>query len=218
MAISPPLPPAPPPGEPRVKKSPEHWTAVAALITAATGVVTFLVGFIGLPAAGVASPVSSVETATATVTATATATVTTTAPAPSEASDAPASTSSSPAVRWSGSLLVSGDFNLDSIPPQADLPTDGDIAMYQVSAGQEAELFSSRVNLAAVPEGEDPDSAQCALLAQTQGQRNTTLPLIAGGKVCLITDEGRTALVTVATIHPQAQNASLDVRIWQKTD
>lgn len=64
----------------------------------------------------------------------------------------------------------------------------------------------------------NPDSAQCALLAQTQGQRNTTLPLIAGGKVCLTTDEGRTALVTVATIHPQAQNASLDVRIWQKTD
>ncbi|MFJ9250316.1 hypothetical protein [Streptomyces sp. NPDC101776] len=181
-----------------------------------TGVVTFLVGFIGLPAAGVNSPASSVETATATITATTTATVTATASAPSDASDAPAS--GSPAVRWSGSLLVSGDFDLDAIPPRAVLPTDGDIALYQISAGQEAELTSVRASLAVVPAGENPDSAKCALLSQTQGQRNATLPLTAGGKLCLITNEGRSALVTVTTVHPQARNASLDVIIWQKTD
>ncbi|MGW3652455.1 hypothetical protein [Streptomyces sp. NPDC000878] len=190
--------------------------AVAALISAVTGVLTFFVGFIGLPAAGIDSPAASVETAT--ITATATVTTTAPAPAPSDASGAPASTSSSPAVRWSGSLLVSGDFNLDSIPPQADLPTGGDIAVLQISDGQEAELTSSRVGLAVVPKGENPDSAKCALLAQTQGQRLATLSLTAGDKVCLITDEGRTALVTVTAVHPQAENASLDVRIWQKTD
>src|SRR3954447_8445440 len=213
MTIPPP-PPVPPPGEPRAKKTPEHWTAVAALITAVTGALTFLVGFIGLPAAGGNSPAASVKTATAEVT----TTVTATAPAPSEASDAPAATCSSPAVRWSGSLLVSGDFNLDSTPPQPDAPTDGDISLSQISDGQEAELTSYRTNLALVPKGENPDSAKCALLAKTQGQPGATLPLTAGGRVCLITSEGRTALVTVTTVHPQAQNASLDVRIWQKTD
>ncbi|MFE0513208.1 hypothetical protein [Streptomyces sp. NPDC058964] len=171
-------------------------------------------GFIGLPAAGVNSPAASIETATTT----ATATVTATAPGPTEASGTSASTSSSPAVRWSGMLLVSGDFNLDSVPPGGDLPTDGDIELSKISDGQEAVLRSDRANLAVVPQGEDPDSARCAALAQTQGQRITDLPVAVGGKLCLITNEGRSALVIVTAVHPQAQNVSVDVRIWQKTD
>ncbi|MFF9410354.1 hypothetical protein ACF1B0_33235 [Streptomyces anandii] len=179
-----------------------------------TGVLTFLVGFIGLPAAGVNSPAASVETATATVT----ATVTTPASAPPEATDAPSSTSGSPAVRWTGPLLVSGDFNLDSVPPQGAMPTDGDIELSQINDGQEAVLRSARASLAVVPQGENPDAARCTVLAQTQGQRLADLPVAVGGKLCLITSEGRPSLVTVTAVHPEAQNASLDVHIWQKTD
>ncbi|MER6441939.1 hypothetical protein ABT275_37240 [Streptomyces sp. NPDC001185] len=74
------------------------------------------------------------------------------------------------------------------------------------------------MSLAVVPQGESPDDARCAVLAQTQGQRLADFPVAVGGKLCLVTSEGRSALVTVTAVHPQAQNVSVDVRIWQKTD
>lgn len=69
--------PAPPNGgAPRARKTPEHWNAMASLIGAAVSALTFLLGFIGLPAAGVNSPTGTQETVTATATATATVTAT----------------------------------------------------------------------------------------------------------------------------------------------
>ncbi|MFD4547532.1 hypothetical protein [Streptomyces sp. NPDC058466] len=166
-------------------------------------------GFIGLPAAGIHSPTAGSATVTAT------ATVTTTAPAPSVAASGagPSASNGSPSVRWSGPLLISGDFDLDSVPPHVPLPTEGDIILNQIKDGHEAE-FTGRAGMAVVPEGESPDPAECILLVQTQPQAHIAVP--AGRRLCLITNEGRPALVTATALHPDAGTVGLNVLVWEQ--
>ncbi|WP_328733554.1 hypothetical protein [Streptomyces bobili] len=201
-------PPAPPQGAPRVKKSPEHWTAVAALITAVTGVVTFLVGFIGLPAAGVNSPTAGTATVTTTVTATPTVTGGSSISTPT--ADASPPTSGSPSEYWSGPLLVTSGFgfDLDLVPPEQ---TTGTMAAdFSLNVTEDGKAAFTYYTMAVVPEGQSPGPEQCALLAKTQGLGDSTVPV--GRSSCLITGEGRPALVTVTAL--TSGTVSLNARVW----
>ncbi|MFE9679472.1 hypothetical protein ACFYO5_36110 [Streptomyces sp. NPDC006259] len=201
-------PPAPPQGAPRVKKSPEHWTAVAALITAVTGVVTFLVGFIGLPAAGVNSPTAGTATVTTTVTTTPTVTRGSSVPTPN--ADASPSTSRPPSEYWSGPLLVTSGFgfDLDLVPPEQ---TTGTMAAdFSLSVTEDGKAAFTYYTMAVVPEGQNPSPEQCALLAKTQGLGDSSVPV--GRSSCLITGEGRPALVSVTAV--TSGTVSLNARVW----
>ena len=114
-------------------------------------------------------------------------------------------------MRWNGPLLASGGFDLDLIPPEASLYEDFDLL--PAEDGQEAQ---SSGTASLVPEGKDLDSAGCVLLAKTQPQSNISVPV--GRTLCLITDEGRPALVTVKAVHKAANTVSVDVRVWQKPE
>ncbi|MEU6376872.1 hypothetical protein [Streptomyces sp. NPDC046909] len=202
----PPYPPPRPPG-------PSHkWQTLAALISAGVGILTFAVGFIGLPAAGVRSPVAVRETAT--VTATATATVTTSAEpvVQSENPDGGDSTppdAEVPEVQWTGPLLSQQQgFDLDLVPPERG---GGDIDTYGFD-GPKAKLYGN--SYALVPEGEDPDFSECKLLATTKTQ---SAPAVADGRsVCLFTDGGRVALATVDSADPGTGIVNLTVKVWEK--
>lgn len=101
-------------GAPQARKTPEHWNALASVIGAIVSALTFLLGFIGLPAAGVDSPAGTpaTETATATVTATVTA-------AP-QGPDTSASTQASTSPGASGDIYVPVlSASKVSIPPQS---------------------------------------------------------------------------------------------------
>ncbi|WP_328846968.1 hypothetical protein [Streptomyces sp. NBC_00258] len=200
-------------GASRAKKPPEHWVAVAALITAATGVLTFLAGYIGLPAAGFDSPAGSAATVTATTTVTTTATPKT--PDSSETSDGKTPSAGSVTERWSGPLLITSvrDYDLDLTPPETTVSTTTDIGLVETSDGQEA-VFDDYNPLALVPEGEEPDAAGCALLSKTQSKSGLSVKV--GRSFCLRTDKGRSVLVTVKALNVDAVTIDVTIRVWEK--
>ncbi|WP_371545862.1 hypothetical protein OG266_13815 [Streptomyces sp. NBC_00554] len=198
-------------GTPRAPKTPEHWTAVASLIGAAVSALTFLVGFIGLPAVGVDSPAGASATVTAFVTTT--ATVTAKASVPSGTSGDEPSPSGSTAIRWSGTLLLTtARYDLDLIPPEQAQATSADILFYSIRDQLEADFESEDVAL--VPSGETPDAAECTLLAKTQSRQSVFVP--AGRSICLITDSGRTAFVAVEEVNAVDETARVTVQVWDK--
>ncbi|MFJ3671484.1 hypothetical protein ACIPSE_33980 [Streptomyces sp. NPDC090106] len=99
---------------PQGRKTPEHWNALASVIGAIASALTFLLGFIALPAAGVHSPAGTP------VTQTVTATVTTTVTTEPQASDGSSSTraSTSPAATEDAYTPILAASKV-SIPPQS---------------------------------------------------------------------------------------------------
>ncbi|WP_328555275.1 hypothetical protein [Streptomyces sp. NBC_00358] len=188
---------------------------MAALITAVTGVLTFLVGFIALPAAGVRSPLGAAATVTATTTAAVTATATVTAPAPlSSAGEnggtpSPGSPTDSYAEHWSGRVKFNGWFNLDSVPPSSD--GGGDLRMDGITDTGAATFID--FNMVEMPKGETPTPDSCVLLVKTQPDQNIDLPV--GRTICFVTDEGRPAMATVVSLDKVDVKATLDVTVWE---
>ncbi|MFI5678292.1 hypothetical protein [Streptomyces cellulosae] len=213
-SFTPPLPPGPPqPPAPTGRRtgdpgSAHKWQAIAALISAGVGALTFAVGFIGLPAAGVTSPVAARATATVTATVTATATATATATG-APAAQGEEHDAASPKVQWSGPLLSQQQgFDLDLVPPAVG---DDDIDPWGFE-GQKATLIYN--NYALVPEGEVPDFSECKLLATTKPQPQ--LSVAAGRSVCLFTDGGRVALATLDSVNPETGIVDITVKVWEK--
>jgi len=154
-------PPSHPPRPPQPPGASHKWQTFAALISAGVGALTFAVGFIGLPAAGVTSPAAARETAT--VTATATVTVSARPAVRSEEPDGSGGggDATPPEVQWSGPLLSQQQgFDLDLVPPAVG---DDDIDPWGFD-GQKATLIYN--NYALVPEGEEPDFSECKLLLE----------------------------------------------------
>lgn len=209
-SFTPPPHPSRPPRPPRPPGVSHKWQTFAALISAGVGALTFAVGFIGLPAAGVTSPAAARETAT--VTATATATVTTSA-GPAVQTEGPdgggGGDATPPEVQWAGPLLSQQvGFDLDLVPPARG---ESDIDTYGFD-GPKAKLYGN--NYALVPEGEEPDFGECKLLATTKPQ---SAPAVADGRsVCLITDGGRVALATVDSADPGTGIVNLTVKVWEE--
>lgn len=198
-------------GTPRPRKTPEHWNAVASLIGAAVSALTFLVGFIGLPAAGVNSPTGTSATVTATVTTS--TTVTATPPSSTSSSDTLTDTPSPPdssAIRWSGRLLLKGEHNLDLVPPEEganwDIKFDG-----VNSDGKSATLV--HVDMAILPNGKIPDIAECTLLAKTQGTNPVSMPV--GASACMLTDDRRPVLIKLNSVNAVANTAQATVKVWE---
>ncbi|MEI5102610.1 hypothetical protein RB200_34000 [Streptomyces sp. PmtG] len=133
-------------GTPRTPKTPEHWNALASVIAAAVSALTFLLGFVGLPAAGVDSPAATSETVKTTVTVTATATPK--EPEPDDPSGGQSNPSGSPGERWSGSLLFpSGTaYDLDLTPPIKE-GGSSDLALYEINEGREANFYEASMAL-----------------------------------------------------------------------
>ncbi|NUS22953.1 MAG: hypothetical protein HOV70_09160 [Streptomyces sp.] len=206
-------PPPHPPRPPRPPQSPgasHKWQTFAALISAGVGALTFAVGFIGLPAAGVTSPAAARETATATVTATSTVTVPAGPAVQSEEPDGGGGGDATPPeVQWSGPLLSEqAGFDLDLVPPALG----GDDVYPSGFDGAKATLVNNHYAL--VPEGEEPDFSECKLLATTKPQTN--LSVAEGRSVCLFTSDGRVALVTVDSTNPGTGIVNLTVKVWEK--
>ncbi|AZP18065.1 hypothetical protein SAMN06272735_3178 [Streptomyces sp. TLI_55] len=206
-----PPPPARPPAPPRRQGdagAAHKWQAIAALISAGVGALTFAVGFIGLPAAGVTSPVAVRETVTATVSVTTTATPQGNPGGGSGDRPSPQS-ESEPEVQWSGPLLSQNQgFDLDLVPPAVG---DDDIDPWGFD-GQKVNLIYN--NYALVPEGEEPGFSECKLLATTKPQ--SSLSVGEGRSVCLFTDGGRVALVRVDSLDPDSEITNLTVKVWDK--
>ncbi|MGW3426233.1 hypothetical protein [Streptomyces phaeochromogenes] len=203
---------APPTGvTPRAPKTPEHWNAIAGIIGAVVSVLTFLLGFIGLPAAGVDSP--SATSATVTTTATVTATATSTAPERNDTSDGQPDSSAIPGEYWSGPLLFSGNeaYDLDLAPPEKD-SEGGEMTFDTINEEREATFYEE--SMAIVPQGEHPNSAECTLLAKTQSASVITIP--AGRSFCLITGAGRTAIVTINGLNIADGTVEADAQVWDK--
>ncbi|MFI9832057.1 hypothetical protein ACIHIX_30745 [Streptomyces sp. NPDC051913] len=207
----------PPPHPPRPPRPPQppgashKWQTFAALISAGVGALTFAVGFIGLPAAGVPSPAAARETATVTATVTTSAgpAVQSAEPGGSGGDDSTPSDVESPEVQWIGPLLSQQQgFDLDLVPPAVG---DDDIDPWGFD-GQKATLIYN--NYALVPEGEEPDFSECKLLATTKPQPQ--LSVAAGRSVCLFTDEGRVAVVRVDSANPETEIVNLTVKVWEK--
>ncbi|NUQ98398.1 MAG: hypothetical protein HOY79_18205 [Streptomyces sp.] len=181
--------------------------AIAAVISAVTGVLTFLVGFIGLPAAGVKSPVGAEATVTATTT------VTAQAPSAKGGDGASPAQSSGDtyAKRWSGRVEFAGYFDFDAIPPSST--GTGDVHIAGITDGGEAELTGYTSVLLA--EGKAPSPAECTQLVQTQGSDDVTVA--AGRTVCLITSDGRPAAAKVVSVSsPSSGRVAFDVTVWEK--
>ncbi|MFI1482640.1 hypothetical protein [Streptomyces sp. NPDC020747] len=189
------------------KKTPEHWAAVAGLISAATGLLTFLVTFFGLPAAGIDSPTASSATATATVTATVTARG---EGQDTDGENQPSSPSSNQ-VRWSDSLLLSGGHDLDLIPPEESVVKD---LHFRLSDDSTSAYLYNADAIASVPAGETVEADECTYLAKTQNQDSVEIPV--GGSACLLTDGGRTALITINSLDTTAETAQTQTTVWQK--
>jgi len=212
--------PAPPP-RPRRQPAPSvspadsnvahKWQAIAALISAVVGALTFAVGFFGLPAAGVTSPlgVSETVTATTTVAATVTATVASSETSGGSGGGNPSPDVKTPEVQWSGPLLLESYFDLDQIPPENNL--DQDVVLDVIEA-QEAHLIYNEYAL--VPKGESPGFDECKLLVSTKSQSVVDVP--EGRSICLKTNEGRIALVTLDSLHSGAGTVDITAKVWRK--
>ncbi|MFG2650205.1 hypothetical protein [Streptomyces sp. NPDC048436] len=200
-----------PPRPPRPPKTPEHWNALASVVAAAVSALTFLVGFIGLPAAGVHSPAATPETVTATTTVTATATRE--APEPNESSDEQPSASASIGERWSGSLLYEpdNDYDLDLTPPRKE-GDQTDALFESITEGRDA-VFSSG-SMALVHQGDEMNAADCIFLVQTQSKASISVPV--GGSFCVTTTASRAAIVTVRKLDTTDGTVTVDVRVWDK--
>ncbi|MEU9783638.1 hypothetical protein AB0H92_22185 [Streptomyces phaeochromogenes] len=199
-------------GTPRAPKTPEHWNALASVIAATVSALTFLFGFIGLPAAGVDSPTATSETVTTTATVVTTATVTAPATNKEPESTGEPISSGSPRELWSGPLLFpQGDsYNLDLTPPVKEGETD--LTYYGITGEREANFWHAE--MAMVSQGGKPDSAECTLLVQTQAKPDITVPV--GSSFCVITGAGRTALVTVKKLDTADGSVSVDAYVWDK--
>jgi hypothetical protein len=204
----PPQPPAPARRRTGGQGAANNWQAIAALISAGVGALTFAVGFIGLPAAGVTSPVAERETATVTATVTSTTTVTAAPGGGSTVQSSP--DSESPEVQWSGPLLSQQQpFDLDLVPPAVG--AGGDIYPSGFD-GKKATLVDN--SYALVPEGEAPDFSECKLLATTKPLLSPSVA--AGRSVCLFTDEGRVALATLDSLNTETEIVNITVKVWVK--
>lgn len=198
-------------GTPRAPKTPEHWNAWASVIAAVVSALTFLLGFVGLPAAGVDSPAAT--SVTVTTTATVTATATPKAPESNDPSNGQPNPSDSPGEHWSGPLLYSGNdtYDLDLIPPEKGTE-GGEMTFDVISEEREAIFYDDPIAL--VPQGEHPDATECTLIAKTQSTSKVTVPV--GRSICLITGAGRTAIVTVKALHIADATVEADAQVWNK--
>ncbi|MEU6547061.1 hypothetical protein [Streptomyces sp. NPDC046859] len=184
--------------------------STAAIIGALAGVVGALFGFLALPAAGVRSPAGAMPTQTVTATVTMTPPGHPSGSTPSSSPGSNASPSKADAVRWKGRLLVEQDrFALDQVPPA---PTIGitDLVAQVTDTGDGIEFYEGESAL--VPQGEEPSSKTCWTLARTQAQTGLVTP--TGKSACLITEEGRAALVKVVSV--RAGVAQVDVTVWEE--
>ena len=181
---------------------------MAAVIGAVVSALTFLAGFLGLPAAGVESPTAASPTVTATVTVTATAA--SHAPEPTGSADGQPSNPTSPSERWSGSLLFeqNGSFDLDLTPPTKE--GDADVSFYAPTGEKEAEFWNT--SMAITPQGKTTDAAECVFLVKTQSKSDIAVPV--GRSFCLITTAGRPAIITVKKV--DAADVTVNVRVWDK--
>lgn len=159
--------------------------AVAALITALTGA-----GAIHVQVAPVAPP-----TATVTVTA---------ASAPSATAQVSSSPQSTAGVRWHGDLLITENYaDLDLVPVDNHVESGGDVNGngYLYTPGESLRWTAST----------DPSKAQCASELRTHAKTNTNYENPTPGmRICLRTDGGRIALLTV--------KKKLHVRVQRRGD
>ncbi|MFJ2648103.1 hypothetical protein ACIO1C_15365 [Streptomyces sp. NPDC087420] len=184
------------------------------MVMAGVAVVGLLLGFFGLPAAGLKSPTGAAQP-TVTVTATETKVV----PAPDEESGSegqdPAATPSpktTSSVRWHGDIHVTAyHWDLDTVPPAEDSPITGDFLLFETLSEGTAEFDDYK--MAPVPEGENPTQGECTSLAQLQAKDE--LSVSAGQSVCLITQSGRTALMKVKSVNDD-DTVEAEITVWEK--
>jgi hypothetical protein len=215
MSTPTPTPPPRPQRQPALSGSPADsdvapkWQAIAALISAVVGALTFAVGFFGLPAAGVTSPLGVSETVTATTTATTTVTAAVASTPDGSGGGNPSPDAKTPEVQWSGPLLLESYFDLDQIPPENNM--DQDVVLNGIDA-QEAHLIYN--GYALVPKGGSPGFDDCKLLVSTKSRSAVDVP--EGRSICLKTNEGRIALVTLDSLHSGTGTVDITVKVWRK--
>lgn len=184
--------------EPGRQRSGRAVAAVTATGTLLVGLGTLIGAFLGRTDTGTAKPS---PTATVTVTRTVSAGATGGAQ-PTRAPEAGA--------RWRGNVLITENgTDLDVVPADNNAGSDGDIADYGfLEVGGESLRWRTSA---------DPNRQQCADRLRTHASTdNDYTDPTPGMRICLRTDGGRIALLTVKK--DDSDGISVDVTVWKGPD
>lgn len=145
--------------------------------------------------------------------------------APATTTGAVAGTGAAGTVRWSGQVVASTSglsdaVELDTRPPRSldDTGSAGDLSVGRLGAGR-FDLSKAALGLpssfAVWDAAGTPEMPQCQEAAQARG-----VPQLAGVEVgavlCVRTNEGRTARLTVRKVDAQAGAVTFDAVVWEK--
>jgi hypothetical protein len=144
-----------------------------------------------------------------------------TASGPASAAPASSATSSAPAPLWSGDVsipdITGGDLEFNRVPPRPAQPGDLETGIWAGQVHDDSVTLNNGLSghnlLGVLPAGASPpNGVQCSDWATTHPEK--TVIVSAGTLMCLKTEDGHTALLTIKPLSPSGGGIDASVVLW----